>query len=300
MPAPSSFGPGPALRAALAGAVDYAGLFPPAKLGMATAVRNHASYRLGAHQAAVGRFVVPVARLPEFEEAYAGLHCTEQSGWGLSALGTSDPAADGPPIAAFNARHAAARIVSFEIKPESAGHVARLSALPAELEVWLEVPAEGEMTPILQEAARLGFGAKLRMGGITPEGFPAPDRVIQFYRECLRLGLRAKATAGLHHALAGIYPLTYEPGSATGPMYGFLNLILTAALLQDGAADAEAIELLRDGDATHFRCSPDALEWKKRPVSTAQLERVRRTLVRAFGSCSFTEPIEGLQDLGWL
>ena len=36
-----------ALRALLAGLVDYAGLFPPAGLDMSVAVHNYAAYRAG-------------------------------------------------------------------------------------------------------------------------------------------------------------------------------------------------------------------------------------------------------------
>lgn len=49
------------LRTLLIHAVDYAGLFPPAKLDMETAVRNYASYQEGEHSWALGRFIVPVS-----------------------------------------------------------------------------------------------------------------------------------------------------------------------------------------------------------------------------------------------
>ena len=39
-----------ALRPLLAGIVDYAGLFPPAGLDMATAIRNYAEYRHGVRE----------------------------------------------------------------------------------------------------------------------------------------------------------------------------------------------------------------------------------------------------------
>ena len=55
------------LRILLRGLIDYAGLFPPASLDMADAVRNYAAYREGEHAWALGRFVVPAARLEEFE-----------------------------------------------------------------------------------------------------------------------------------------------------------------------------------------------------------------------------------------
>ncbi|MFI5243963.1 MAG: hypothetical protein ACHQQR_01975, partial [Gemmatimonadales bacterium] len=57
---------GAATEALLHGLVDYAGLFPPAALPMAEAVRLYDEYRQGEHAWMLGRFVVNVARLEEF------------------------------------------------------------------------------------------------------------------------------------------------------------------------------------------------------------------------------------------
>ena len=56
-----------ALRTLLAGLIDYAGLFPPAALDMAEAARNYEAYRAGPHSWALGRFIVPSARLSEVD-----------------------------------------------------------------------------------------------------------------------------------------------------------------------------------------------------------------------------------------
>jgi hypothetical protein len=58
-----------AARPLLAGVVDYAGLFPPAGLAMAPTVHRYAAYRRGPQRALLGRLVVPIARLEEFEAA---------------------------------------------------------------------------------------------------------------------------------------------------------------------------------------------------------------------------------------
>ena len=47
----------PAFRTLLRGAIDYAGLFPPAQLSMAEAVANHADYLASGDAWALGRFV---------------------------------------------------------------------------------------------------------------------------------------------------------------------------------------------------------------------------------------------------
>src|SRR5579871_4947635 len=53
------------LRALLAGVIDYAGLFPPAKLPLDRAVRHYARYRTEPEGWMLGRFVCPASRLME-------------------------------------------------------------------------------------------------------------------------------------------------------------------------------------------------------------------------------------------
>ena len=47
------------------GLIDYAGLFPPASLDLAAAVRNFTWYRLGDDNWMLGRFIVPASRLQD-------------------------------------------------------------------------------------------------------------------------------------------------------------------------------------------------------------------------------------------
>lgn len=291
-----------AVSSLLGSLIDYAGLFPPAQLGMHDAVRNYAAYLASPHRPLLGRFVVPLARLDEFETAFHALPAEQQIGWHLSVLAGGNPAADAGTIAAFNARQANARIVSVETKATSVGDVTWFTAsFTNEIEVWVELPPANRDLPVLIERIRAaGRGAKLRTGGVTADAFPAPAEIARFLRECHRLSVPMKATAGLHHPLRGEYRLTYEAGSPRTRMFGFLNLLLAAALIHVGGTDAEAIALLDDSDSTHFTAPPDALAWRNHRFTAAQLATVRRTLCRSFGSCSFTEPIEGLQELRWI
>src|ERR1022692_3226148 len=61
--------PGPLLR----DLIDYAGLFPPASLAMSAAVANYDGYSRSEWNWILGRFIVPVSRLGEFEAVLAGL-----------------------------------------------------------------------------------------------------------------------------------------------------------------------------------------------------------------------------------
>ena len=68
-----------------------------------------------------------------------------------------------------------------------------------------------------------------------PAPFPARTAV-RFLRVPARVaGSPFKATAGLHHAVRGCYPLTYERDSQTATMHGFLNVSTAAAIVYSGA-----------------------------------------------------------------
>jgi len=75
------------LRAFLTGIVDYAGLFPPAKLPLEEAIRNYARYRTEPEAWMLGRFVCPVNQLHELRRFQDELFPQSDS-FRFSALGT--------------------------------------------------------------------------------------------------------------------------------------------------------------------------------------------------------------------
>jgi len=147
-----------------------------------------------------------------------------------------------------------------------------------------------EGVPVAQ-LANTGLRAKIRTGGVTPDAFPSAETIAKFIRECRAHHVAFKATAGLHHPLRCVKPLTYEPDAPTGPMHGFINVFVAAALPD------RAEEILLDHD---FQFDDDGVSWRNERVTTEQLAHMRNTFAISFGSCSFEEPIGDLKDLGWL
>ena len=295
------------IRSLLAGAIDYAGLFPPAALPMAEAARNYAAYRSGTDAWALGRFVVPTSRLEELAAA-AELHAGERGGaWPLSALVAGDGAADLATIETFNARYAsrtdgwAGVVDMIEARADDvAAATALASRIPKGLPAFVEVPVASDPVPVLEVLARHGLAAKVRTGGTTQAQFPAPEQVARFLRACDRLDLPFKATAGLHHPLRAEYPLTYEPASARGTMYGFLNVLLAAALVRAGGIDDDVIALLEERDPQAIEIGRDAIAWRGHRFTAASLAGMRTRFALSFGSCSFEEPLADLRSLGLL
>jgi hypothetical protein len=286
--------------------IDYAGLFPPASLAMEPALANYDAYLRSTHGWILGRFIVPVARLAEFEQTLTRLsRCVKsEPRWPLSVLLGTDTAADIAHIREFNVRSAtgrlpiAAEIQSVEVKVAGPEEIERLSAIiPAELETYFEVPVAGSEPECIAAISANQRRAKIRTGGETADRFPVPESLIEFIRLCLAARIPFKATAGLHHPIRSQHPFTYQSGSPVGVMHGFLNLFLAAAFLRAGEDPANAFELLKEESAQAFHLDSEGVLWREHRVSLRDIAAARQGFSISFGSCSFAEPIEDLQSL---
>lgn len=301
--------PDTAIRDLLAGSIDYAGLFPPAALDMPAAARGYAEYLAGPDAWALGRFVVPVARLEELEaEAEPLAPRRPAAPWRLSALLGADPKEELARIGEHNCRHAAdaaaaLSVDAVEAKADSVAAIDRLiGALPRWLppgDAYVELPLEPDPAPLVAALARHGARAKVRTGGVTADAFPDTERLLRFLRACATAGVAFKATAGLHHLLRAEYRLTYASDSCRGTMFGYLNVFLAAAFLVQGMGDADAARLLEERSADAFEVGPDAIAWRGHRLDRAAIATARSAAVVSFGSCSFTEPVGELRGLRW-
>ncbi len=297
----------PAARVLLDGIVDYAGVFPPSALSLHDAVHHYARYRGGESGWMLGRFVCPVQSLGEFSEVAEPLLPRDAGAlpWRLAAIGTGDHAADSDAIAALNENHrwswdeCSAVADTVETRAATPADIDAIDrAFARETQVYVEVPWENDVTPFIAALARVGRRAKLRTGGVTPDAFPSSAAVIAFVECCVQHGVAFKATAGLHHALCGSYPLTYETGALQSPMFGYLNLFLLTALTVQGHERAVRERVLAASDATAFTFADDAVTWNDVRVDRNELARVRERVAISFGSCSFTEPVQEVRALG--
>jgi hypothetical protein len=288
-----------AIKALMTGLIDYAGLFPPAKLDMRKAVSNYREYRNGDEAWALGRLIVPVSRLSEFAEVFNEVCCGEwEFAWLLSALVSDDASEDAKQIVDF--AQGAVLIDTLEVKAETLADVtAVLDVLPSELTPYVEVDPEraGEMLPVL---ASRRARAKIRTGGLTPDAFPESDAVARFLMQCAAAKVPFKATAGLHHPMRGMRKLTYETASPWGHMHGFVNMFMAAAYAYFGKDEPFVQAMLDEESPTAINVAEDCLSWRGQRLTTEEIEEVRGKFAICFGSCSFTEPITELKALGWL
>ena len=299
-----------ALTTLVAHAIDYAGLFPPAQLDMPGAVAEYESYLASSDEWALGRFVVPAARLDELA-ATAGDAIPGWSGgrpWArrLSVVLGTDLVGDVKRMDAFCASHASALnawwngVDSVELRASTPDAIRdAMRFVSSAYERYVEIPVSGDVQPLVRTIREVGAFAKVRTGGTTADAFPASENVARFLAACVREDVSFKATAGLHHPLRGDYPLTYDPGSACGRMYGFLNVFLATAFLAAGLDEANARRLLEESDPGGVHFGAAEVSWRGHRLPADRLA-ASRSFLKSFGSCSFREPIDDLTALGLL
>ncbi len=293
------------------GLIDYAGLFPPASLSMAKAVRQFAQHRRGKQAFALARFICPLTRLDEWSEA-ARAHLSSghvpaseaaPDPWGLSVLLDVPLDQALASIERFNEAHAAgeggshkhahtAVIDTVEIKVQTPEVIEKaMDKLPEDLFPFFEVPADGDFRSFAAALAGTGFGAKLRTGGVVAEAIPSCERVAEFLEVFAAAEVPIKCTAGLHHPVRGEQRLTYQDNSPRAVMHGFLNVFMGAAFVHALQADRQTVlNVLRETDPGAFHFDDASAGWRSLRLTVQQLEEAREVFAICFGSCSFEEP----------
>lgn len=248
---------------------DDAAIFPPGNVPMGEAVRSHLTSLDSASAPYVGPFVCSDTRLSELQGVLGGAAIQ-------LALTTR---ADNYPAAV----HAVLSDPRFTLRSvEIATHdvLVPVSELPSTATVYLELPwgAQPDLPP--------GTALKLRTGGETSDAFPTEDQLAHALGYCVAQDIRFKLTAGLHNAIRHTDPVTgFEH-------HGFLNVILAVLAALGEAPDGDLADILanRDGDEVADGISA---------MNAADVDRVRHYF-RSFGTCSTSEPINDLHELGLL
>jgi hypothetical protein len=160
--------------------------------------------------------------------------------------------------------------------------VAALREVETDVPVYVELPHVGNTSSWLaaaDEVAAAELRLKFRTGGPDAAAFPAAHALARWIDAALDRETPFKCTAGLHNAMRHTDPETgFEH-------HGFLN-VLAATRVALGGGDVEAALAERDGAAL-VAALPDA----------DTLVRTRRWFT-SFGSCSVTDPRDGLVALG--
>jgi len=316
------------LRAFMKGLIDYAGLFPPAKLPLETALRNYADYRKSNDAWMLSRFIIPWSMLDELTP-YRDELLDEDDPFEFSILGSKTDtvpdfleSVDRITDACNQFHEEQGRRVTTEILetriPAEAALSRNTELLGEMMERAAEKLAESPATPdwifyetLFEESwksdveaaieAIASFndqssgkraGYKLRCGGVKADMFPSLEQVAHALNRARENGIAVKCTAGLHH------PVRLFHESVQTKMHGFFNVFGGALMAHNhGLDDGEFQQILREEDPDAFSFTDKEFRWNGYAVSTGKIRQLREEHLISFGSCSFDEPREDLQQL---
>ncbi|HUF38097.1 MAG TPA: hypothetical protein VMN57_06210 [Anaerolineales bacterium] len=310
------------LHVLLSGLIDYAGMFPPANLGLRPALRNHLIDLSGDDAWMLAGFILSVdqtedtARLlknapenlpirvtvlgkggPDWTSFFSGLDAE------LDAIATLRRSlGERFEVAAMETRLPGAEL-DYQIRADALVDRAAGRIAEAGLRPYFEVPADPLWQPraaraldaIGKTSGRTAVRFKLRTGGVKPEAFPTVDAVAWILTHAREAGAALKCTAGLHHPIRGFRQ------EVRTKMHGFIN-VFTAAVLSNsrGLPAADLARILSEEDPDRFSFDDGGLSWNDFTASTSEIETARRDFAVSFGSCSFDEPREDLRRMGWV
>jgi hypothetical protein len=287
----------------MTGLIDYAGLFPPASLDIETALHNYAGYLEGEDGWMLGRFVVPATQLHRVV-LHPGFRCSvivspavsqEELDQLSTFTGRVEMVETRLPDTAGSPDQISDQLLQLKTKLDQAG----LQDVQLFVETGSTAPAAAAIATFNSSGAGgkgiKQVGYKLRCGGLEKQAFPTPEKAAEAIGICRSHDIPIKFTAGMHHPLRN-----YSPEIAV-MQHGFLN-IFGAALLCWGSnlSIDETAQCLRDETARHFHFTEEGFSWQDKTLSASEIKRLRQSKVMSFGSCSFTEPVEGLRSFGYL
>lgn len=306
------------LRALLGESIDYAGMFPPARLSLDAALQNYGRYLQAPEAWLLARFVCPASKLDELGACAKSLHLRIPHGVAVVATACEDAQQcleslhlDVANIARFHQRHGDyAKVDSLELKlPYLSGglepivellksvrrqaETARLRPLP----VLIEMRPNEDPRQLLSFLAAIGsirdeqLGMKIRTGGLPSDQWPSVDRVAHFIDACRVAGRRWKATAGLHQ------PFSHFDSAENTWRFGFVNVLAAAVSAWTGRTTLDQIrEILTERRPDEFLFTDSMFACRGLELTAEDVRRGRTCSMMSFGTCSFEEPGSGLRD----
>jgi hypothetical protein len=304
------------------GIIDYAGLFPPAELGMEDAFTRYLEHRSSDTGWMLARFVCPAGRLGELEPlldpdpdagAPVAVAVLGRGGATLDEF-VAGTESDAALIRAFLSRRQGRTTADvFEVRlPEAGGAAVAVEKAwrrltengSTEMTPYFEVSLLGDWRPRLPAAAAAvrdatraagpghRIGLKIRCGGLNAAAIPEPMAVAAAIATCRAVGVPLKATLGLHH------PFRHTDEALGAVVHGFLNLFTASVMAQAHDVPVTRLtEIIADTDPQSFVIGADRLMWRDLEASADQVAAARSGVLTSFGSCSFSEPRDDLDAL---
>lgn len=309
--------------------IDYAGLFPPAKLDLNTSFNNFLNYQSGKNSNMLSKFICPVKLLPDLYQLFnrktemiqpIEISLIITGGENLEAFKNSLKSDLELRSKFIDETKSSFKVNNFEykipdeiIKNKDHKEISELlkfisdntgSDHEIKLSFFAESTLEGDWKSNIEFIADAlemhnenydDTGFKLRTGGITKTAFPSSEQIAFAVGYCLKRNLEMKFTAGLHH------PIRHFDIGLDTKMHGFIN-VFTAGIIakRHNISEHEMIKLLEDESAENFRFTESGFSWNGYEIENEDIHFARSTFVKSYGSCSFDEPVDDLKKLNLL
>jgi hypothetical protein len=316
--------------------IDYAGLFPPAKLGMSEAVSNYAKYKSEADAWMLSRFICPANRLPEFGQEFRKI-TNPRIPWKMSVLVGKGVT----PEEYFDSLNQ--DILNLSRFVESFGKDIVVdfmeTRLPAELFEVITVESVTSFVISLSNILKkhrvtqvvlfleIDQSKNWENNVSTFIGFLSHVLQLVSDLDCILSGIGFKLRCGgldatafpssqqvsvaiekctlnnvAFKATAGLHhPVRHFNQGVNTKMHGFLNVFGAALLAFKHKLPLEKIkQIVEDENPDNFIFTDSLFKWNKLEISTSEIQSFRLEKVISFGSCSFDEPREDLRSLNLL
>lgn len=307
--------------------IDYAGMFPPAKLPLNEAFANYVRYAGDQYNWLLSRFICPANQLMNLADLIKQNFEYVNYPISISVLGKggdnikdfrNEVLNDINAFKAFRSRFSTnfeADIYEIKLPEEllfskdeqALSDVIKFTIDEIEEKVGNDIRIYFEgiykadwdnsvdiVTEVLSNlrAVDKNVGYKVRLGAFSGIDIPSCRQVAVVLLNCLDRSLPIKATQGLHH------PFRHYSEEVHGKMHGFINLFVAGILANRHNLEGDVvIKILEDENPENFVFTDESLSWKGFEVDIDWIKYGREDFMNSFGTCSVEEPIEDLQKL---
>lgn len=314
--------------------IDYAGLFPPASLTLEEAIKNYLEYAQSPLSIYLGNFVTVyryIESLNEILENISDRMGNSDSENSISTdsipltviLSEDDAVSTIKDLLCTEVIHDSIKLCSFELKLSETlcndsdledllkqiVEVMQAAGLP-DIRIYFEVLQTGDagkddlaFSILASNVARFKskvtstdgdhlMGLKCRFANAEAKKVPGIDLVCAMLITAMQAGLPLKATQGLHHLLSN------KKGDPRHCRFGYLSLFVACGLLCGSDITKDDLEtLLAEENVENFKIRGSSISWRNYRLTIQEIREARRRFLSAFGSCSFTEPLNELKRI---
>lgn len=315
------------------GIIDYAGLYPPAKLSLHDSLKNYSAARKGRNNWILNRFVIGSGLLKELDE-YRDNLLTDGEPFRLSVVGTYEPTVEGFQQSIDDALLEIEHLhqsnpgwiatESFEIKlpdetlksedpelleeliHETSSRFEQVEFAPEEIyyEMDLNENWKNEAEMVFQVLAQHqtdldNHFEQSKIAGFKMRCGGVTKELFPSVEQLAHIICLARDFTVPIKFTAGLHhPVRHYDENIETHMHGFWNVFGATMLAYTQGLEPKEIEnILEEEDVDVFTFTEEGFSCKRWRISMEEIEQLREIAVLTFGSCSIDEPLDDMKLL---